>query len=166
MGAVPDLSRAIGFRSQALNTVTTTVIDGTTVMVGCTVDSFDPTQVEIRQFTEPMALIDGIDVGGTWLGARHLVMAGTVYDKTRGECFDRLAAIEAIMLSESGTFGYYALTYYTVSGSSSTPTQKTINVRPGGLRYVIYSDKHGGPDNGPCAVAWSVVFYAKDPAIS
>ena len=166
MASVPDLTRAISFGGVALNTVTASLVNGKTVLIGCTVDSFDPTELEIRQFTEPLALADGIDVGGTWLGARKLSMRGTVYDKTRGETYARLATLEAAMIATSGTFGFSNLTWYTISGTTPTVTQKTVSVRPNGLRYTIDRDLHGGLDSAPLAIVWSVTFYAKDPAIT
>lgn len=51
--AAPDLTRAISFRSTDLNTFETQLVDGVSVEVGCIVEQFDPSDVEIRQFTEP-----------------------------------------------------------------------------------------------------------------
>jgi hypothetical protein len=163
---MPDLKRAIAFRSVALNTVTESNTGGRTIIIGNKVTSFDPSDVQIRQFTEPQALVDGIDVGGVWLGARVLRMRGQCYDKTRGECSDRLAAIETKMLPESGTFGYYDLTFYKVAGASSTATLVTVSVRPNGLRFVADHSKAGGADGDPWVIEWAVDFYAKDPAFT
>lgn len=168
MGAVPDLNRPIFYRGIELNSPTTidpTRVNGKPVIVGCQVDWFDPTEVEIRQFREPLALQDGIDVGGTWIGARRLSLRGTVYDKSRGETFDRLSALEEVMTAQSGSFGYYPLTYYTISGVDGTLTLKSIDCLPNGLRYAIVRDEHGGDIDEPLAIRWSALLYAKRPAV-
>lgn len=162
----PDLKRAIEFRSQHLNTWAISNSGGKTLIIGNKVTSFDPTAVDIRQFSEPKALVDGIDVGGVWLGARHFVMRGQCYDKTRGECSDRLAAIEAVMLPESGTFGYYDLTFYKLVGSSNTATLVTAPVMPHGLRFAAELSTAGSADADNYMIPWTVTFSAKDPAFS
>ena len=92
MAGPPDLTRAIAYRGIALNTVADTLTSGQTTIAGCQVDMFDLSDLEIRQFGEAMALADGIDVGGVWLGARRVAMRGTVYDASRGEAYARIAA--------------------------------------------------------------------------
>lgn len=167
--AAPDLSRAVAFRSIQLNTVTESNVAGLTVIIGNQLDFFDLSDLEIRQFTEPLALTDGIDVGGVWLGARRIVLRGTSYDKTRGECYDRIKALEDIMVPASGTFGFYDLTFSTIAGSSSTPATKTISCRPNGLRYAIDKSKHGLSAlqaDMPLAISWAVSLFVKSPSIT
>lgn len=163
---MPDLKRAVAFRGFALNTWTESNIAGQTVVVGCQVKLLDPSAVEIRQFTEGLALVDGIDTGGAWLGARKIAMRGVIYDKTRGEAFDQLATLEPLMLPESGTMGFYDLTFYTLTGASSTPVLKTVSVRPNGLRFLGDFSKAGGDDSQPTVLEWSVDFFAKNPGIT
>lgn len=129
-------------------------------IVGCQIDVFDPDEVEIRQFTEPQALRNGIDVGGVWLGARHIKVEGTVNDLTRPLTLARLDALATILLPVSSTFGVYDLTW------TSGGTPKSISVMPRGIRAPLDRDKHGGLDARPLAIRWSVVFWAKDPAIT
>lgn len=162
--AAPDLTRAVTFRSTNLNTIADSLISDQTVIIGCQLDSFDLSDIELRQFSEPLALADGIDVGGVWKGARKLSMHGTVYDENRGKTYDRIDALEAIMLPDSGTFGYYALTFYTITGSGAV--QKTLQARPNGLRYAIDKNKHGGNDADALAIQWAVSFYCKDPSVT
>ena len=170
----PDLSRAITYRAAALNTLTRSLINGQAVIIGCEVTFFDISDVELRQFTEPFALTDGIDVGGVWKGARRAVMKGNVYDKTRGETYARLAALDALFLPESGTFGVYALTWYAIAGTTPTATLKTAQARPNGLRAVIQKDMHGGGvsaagtvrDDMPLVIPWATSFFLKNPAIT
>ena len=151
-----DFTQDLVFRGVSLNSLSYSYVEGKTVAVGCTVDSLDPSQIEIRQFTEPLALEDGIDVGGTWLGGRHVRMTGTVYGSSHSDAVSRLLAIAAVMTAASGTFGYYAL---------PIPGFGTISVRPNGLRYNFERRQHGGDTANPLAIAWSVTFYAADPSI-
>lgn len=168
MGYIPDLNAPIFFGGKELNTLVQSdvLVNGKFPLVGCSVDWFDPSDVEVRQFTEPLALQDGIDVGGTWQGARRLAMRGTAYDKSRGELYDRMADLESVMLPASGTFGYTPLTWYTISGAAGVLTQMTIDVRPNGLRFAVVRDEHGGEDDEPLGMRWAVTFYAKRPAIT
>jgi hypothetical protein len=144
-----DLSLPVTFRSQNLNTVAQDS-DG---IYGCQISTFDHSEVDIRQFTEPLSLDIGIDVGRAWLGARHARMTGTVYGRTRAETLAALAAIEAVMLPEEGTFGLYALVFYT------NPTDRTeYMARPNGLRYTLERRKTGGVASSDLAISWVVTF--------
>jgi hypothetical protein len=147
-----DLTQAVTFRGINLNSVTLVAGTGPKLQ-GCSVDSFDTGAIEIRQFREPMALVDGIDVGGVWLGGRHPRMSGTVYDTTRAAAFARLATLEAVMLPVSGTFGFYPLVF----------TGGTLSVMPLGLRMFFVADRQGGHSGDALAIPWSVSFYCKDP---
>lgn len=144
-----DLSNAFEFRSVQLNTVSQSAAG----ITGCQIDSIDHSEVEIRQFTEPLALQNGIDVGGVWLGGRHIRMTGVVYGTSRQSAFDQIAALDVVMLPEEGTFGYYAFVL----------TEGTLYVRPNGLRVVWDRRMYGGEATDPLAIPWSVTMYAKDP---
>ena len=149
-----DLNNAFSFRGFALNTTTVTGGGGSgTGIAGCTLDSIDHSEVEIRQFMEPLALRNGIDVGGVWLGGRHVRMAGTIYGVTRAAAFAAEAALRAVMLPEPGTFGFYPFAL----------TEGTLFVRPNGLRVVWERRMFGGAADDPLAIPWSVTMYAKDP---
>lgn len=143
-----DLSVGITFRGVEINTVT----QSSAGISGCLVDSIDHSEVEIRQFTEPYALQNGIDVGGVWLGARHIRITGTIYGTSRAAAFAALAALEAVMLPEEGTFGYYTLAL----------TDGTWGVRPNGLRVVWDRRMYGGDAADPLAIPWSVTMLARD----
>lgn len=161
--AIPDLTRAITYRGQDFNTITESNSGGQTVLQGCSVEVLDLSNVEIRQFGQPLALADGIDVGGVWLGARHVIMQGNVYGSSRGDCWDRAAAREAILLPQpSGQFGYYDFVFNTVTVGGVV--EVTLSLRPGGMRYQVTRTKHGGPDANPVSLGWSCALYAKDPS--
>lgn len=171
----PDLTRSITFRSTELNSVASAInASGQTYLAGCKVTQFDISDVELRQFTEGLALTDGIDVGGVWKGARRFVMRGFVADATRGQTYARLATLEGIFLPASGEFGFYDLVWRTISGATPTVTTKTASVRPNGLRALIQDDMHSGGvnasgtivDSQPLAIQWAVSFFAKNPAIT
>jgi hypothetical protein len=157
-----DLARAVAFRSVALNTVTETA----GVLVGCKVHSLDLSEVEVVQFAEKLAKVDGVDMGPVYLGSRKITMTGTVYDSSRGAAADRLLALEAVMLPASGGFGTYALTFYTPRVTAPGYVQKSVTVRPNGLRHVSQLDMFGGPEASPLAIPWSVTFTAFDPTIT
>jgi len=144
-----DLNNSFSFRNFALNTVSKT----TSGLSGCQIESIDHSEVEIRQFTEPLALKNGIDVGGVWLGGRHVRITGTIYGTSRSAAFASLASLEAVMLPEEGTFGYYDFPF----------TEGTLSVRPNGLRAVWDRRMYGGESADPLAIPWSVTMYAKDP---
>lgn len=148
-----DLNDAFSFRGVALNTVTLVPGADGARESGCRIDTIDHSEVEIRQFREPLALVDGIDVGGVWLGGRHVRITGTIFGVDRASAFAALSALEAVMLPESGTFGYYPLVL----------SEGTLNVLPTGLRTVYNRNMYGGDDSLPLAIPWSVVMYAKDP---
>lgn len=154
----PDLKGSITFRGTNLNSLTRTNTGGQTVITGYQVDALDPTGVEIRQFTEPLALVDGIDTGGAWLGARQLTLRGTVYGSSRSDAASKIDALEALFLIDSGTMGFYDLTYATMAGST-----KTYSCRPNGIRYAADKSKHGGVDAMPMAIEYSVTFFIKSP---
>ena len=149
-----DLNVAVSFRGFALNTVTITPGAGTgTGLSGCTLDTIDHSEVEIRQFTEPLSLVNGIDVGGVWLGGRHVRMTGTIYGVSRAAAFAAVATLTTAMLPVSGTFGYYTLAL----------TEGTLQVRPNGLRVVWDRHMSGGDASDALAIPWSATLYAKDP---
>jgi len=153
-----DLNGSITYNGTQLNAVTETNTAGQTVIAGCKVHYFDPSAVEIRQFTEPLALVDGIDTGGAWLGARHITIKGTVYDSTRQLTAARIDALETLFKLASGTMSFFDLVFATMAGST-----KTISCRSDGLRYASDASKHGGLDAQPMAIEWAVNLYAKNP---
>lgn len=148
-----DLNNAFSFRGFTLNTTTMVPYTDGARIRGCTLSTIDHSEVEIRQFTEPLALQNGIDVGGVWLGARRVRMTGTIYGVDRAEAFNAVAALTSISLPEPGTFGYYALAL----------TEGTLYVRPHGLRVVWDRNMFGGAASMPLAVPWSLDMYAKNP---
>lgn len=162
-----DLTRAVAFGNTALNTVTQ---GSEAALSGCKVTLFDASEVEVRQFTEPLALGQGLEVGGVWYGARHVRINGIVYGTTRGAAFDAIGVLEAafdptaIYIATPASFGYGSLTWYVKT--ASTATQRTLYCRPNGLHVAITDDMFGGPDSAPLGIPWSVTLLAKVPTIT
>jgi hypothetical protein len=158
-----DLTLAVTYRGIDLNA--TSLVHGE--IVGGVVDVFDYSEVDVRQFTEPYALADGLDVGGVWLGGRRIRMAGTVYDLTRALVGARLDMLESLFsptaafIADPSSFGFAPLTFTSLSGSV-----RTIYARPDGLRVTYNRDQFGGRYNDPLAVPWAVTMLAKNPAIT
>ena len=157
-----DLTRSVDFRSTALNTVTETA----GVLVGCKVHSFEISPPELVQYTVKLAKDDGMDIGPVYQGARAITITGTVYDSTRGKAFDRIIALEGIMLPASGGYGTYTLNYYLARNAAPGYVQKSISVRPNGLRWKTSIEMFGGDDTQPLAIPWSATFYAANPDIT
>jgi hypothetical protein len=157
-----DLTRTIAFRSTALNTVTYSTGD----LVGCSVTRFEISPPELVQYTVKLAKDDGMDIGPVYQGARTITLNGVIYDITRGKAFDRIIALEGIMLPASGGYGTYALTYYLARNAAPGYIQKSITVRPNGLHWSTDIAMFGGPDAQPLAIPWTVTFYAANPDIT
>lgn len=161
-----DLTQPVAYRGVALNTVTVSPAG----IVGCTVDAFDYSDLDVRQFTEPLALADGLDVGGIWLGARRVKLRGTVYDTTRALAFVRMDTLDAAFAPRAAflldplTFGYSDLTWWKLGASGLV--LKTLSVRSDGLRVEYIRDKTGGSNTDKLAIQWSVQLMAKNPAIA
>ncbi len=130
--------------------------------VGSAVISVDPSELEVRQYTEPLAKADGIDVGGVWLGARRITMQGMLYALTRGDLYDRIAIFENAMLPKSGTTGLSTLTWY-LPTEGGAPVKYQLLVRPNGVRFIHSRDGQGGVDALPNAIPWFCTFTAFDP---
>lgn len=163
-----DLTRAITINGVTLNPATLTAGG---ILVGCAVDSLDLSVVQIRQFTEPLALAQGLDVGGVWLGGRTIKMTGTYYAATRGAAFDGIATLEAAMdpsaiyAGTPSTFGYVPMTWYAIQTGGSV-VLRTLYVRPDGLLVTSKREFFGGADGSPLGIPWSMTGLAKNPVVA
>jgi len=160
-----DLTRPVTFRDFELNTVGFSTATGAagSAKYGCTVDSVDYSELQVRQFTNPLSRGDGLDVGGVWIGGRIVRMTGTIYGLSRQQAYDFYDELAAKMLPESGTLGLYQLGFYVVG--EFTFQQKTLVVRPEGLH--VRWDRHtlgGTQDSLPLAIPWSASFFDPSPA--
>lgn len=165
---MPDLTQPVTFRGTDLNTFSEALTDDQHTISGTQVDSLDVSEVDLRQFTEGLALANGIDVGGVWLGARHITIHATSYGASRGAAYDVLNTLEPLFLPDSGTFGFYDFVFYTNSAGGPVPV--TLQARPGGMRFLAEKSKHGGAllitDDVPLAISWTCRFFCKNPSFS
>lgn len=156
---IPDLTKSVQFAGVELNITTIDNSSGVPELYGCTVDNMDVSDIDVVQFTEKLALQDGLDIGGVWMGGRRPSMKGTVYGRNRSEAEAILDAMDAVMLPATGTFGLSALTFW-------AGTQRSIQARPNGLRVGAVRDRQGGDDSDPVAIEWTCTFLAPRPAIA
>jgi hypothetical protein len=158
-----DLTQSITYRGVEINSASVTYGK----IIGCLIDQIDYSEVEVRQFTEPLALANGLDVGGVWLGARQVRIAGTVYDTTRAACGGRIDVLEAlfgptaVFEVDPTSFGFAPLVFRSISGYV-----RTLYARSNGLRVTYNRDQFGGNYNDPLAIPWTVTMLAKNPAIT
>jgi hypothetical protein len=166
-----DLTQPVYMGGFQMNTMSLVAGQGTgSGLYGCAVHTFDYSNLQIRQFTEPKALAQGLDLGGVWLGARLVAMAGEISDVSRGACYDRLASLEAVcspLAFYSGRgdtkLGYGPLYFWTLGGGGLV--LHYINMRPDGLRWVDNREKHGGKTTDPLTIQWTLTGICADPAI-
>ena len=158
-----DLDNSVTYRGTELNSISVTPAG----IVGCQVEEADTSEVELRQFVEPLALQSGFDVAGVWLGHRWIRLSGHVSDLTRGKTFDRLFALEALFeptapyVADPTTFGYAPLIFSEWTPGGALP--RSINVLSHGLRYSFVRSMFGGEEAQPLAIPWTVTLVAKDP---
>ncbi len=169
-----DLSRPIGYRDYALNTL---VLSAGEPSEGCVVESISSV-VGAVGYTEKRSNGDGRDASDIYLDSRRLQLRGTLYGATRADLYDRLQALRATFTptasftDEPGQYGYVPLSY-------EEPTTDLINwptgyrtlyirVRPlSGLSYDVVRDRVGtvkGADKGG-SISWTVNLEAKDPRV-
>lgn len=158
-----DLTRAIAYRGFALNTVSGDPA------VGCAIETADISDVEVRQFIEPLALQDGFTMGPVYLGVRKVVLTGAVYDLSLGDACTRLASLEAALsptaeyVATPATRGFANLTFY--EPVTGTPL-RTLSVRSNGLRVLWTRALFASSQWLPHAIPWSASFLAISPDIT
>jgi hypothetical protein len=128
-------------------------------LYGTTVDAIDLSEVDVRQFEEPLAKANGIETGGVWLGARHISISGTLYGTDHDDLMDRAASLIEDLSPATGGFGLVTMSWY-----EDIDTSGAIDVRPDGPRFQWDRVKHGGA-NMPSAVQWTLKCIAPAPTI-
>jgi hypothetical protein len=155
-----DLTQPVSFRGQSLNSWS---LSGG-IILGNVIERMDVSRFDLRQFQEPLALVDGIDVGGSWLGGRHVLISGSSFGSGRGATFDLVEALAAVMIPESGAFGYYDLTWYQLTAGGLV--LKHLSCRPLGLMVPQEKSNSTGNNAVPMGQLWSVAMFAHNPAIT
>lgn len=140
-------------------------------ITGCVVDDFDPDDVDVVQFSEKRAETDGMDVGNPFLGGRRIRVSGTVYGRTRAECYDLLWQLRAVMSpvlaqreipADKGYLPmYFAVPTADVNFAGVRPMRALV--MPKGFRAPLDRDRQGGDDAQGLAIPWSAVFVMRDP---
>jgi len=170
-----DLTRDVIYRGFYLNdsSVETDLTAGSPI-AGCSLDSFDFSDVDVNQFSEKRSQQDGNDAGDVFLGVRRVRVGGTLYGSTRANLFDRLWALRAALSptlaqrEEPQDKGYRPLYF-------SVPTDDTsyegglielfIYAMPRALSASMIRDMSGGEDDDALAIPWQATFVCKDPSI-
>lgn len=188
-----DLTRDILYRGFLLNdqNIQANIIAGQELgagISGCVVSTFDPSDVDVHQFTEKRSEQDGMDAGHPFLGIRRIRVAGTLYAVTRNLLFDKLfelrAALSPILADREvpADKGYQPL-YFSVPTNNQDDTVvansggKTLGYPAGAidLRYlamprafqaVTQDEAQGGDDSDPLAIPWQATFLCKDPTLT
>lgn len=142
-------------------------------IAGSVVDDFDPDDVDVVQFAEKRAEADGMDTGTPFLGARRIRLAGTIYGKTRGLCYDVLwqlrAAMSPVLASREipADKGYLPMYFSVPTNDTDNYPSGAIEMRalvmPKAFRAPINRDQHGGVDGDALAMNWSAVMVMRDP---
>lgn len=163
-----DLTLPVAHRGFALNT-TTRSAGIATQRVGCQIDRWELDAPAVRQFMEPRALHDGLDVNEPFFDGRQARMWGTIYGATRAAFFSAVKALRDSLdpvlayAADASNFGFTALTFSeTRTGGTKAIT---LYVRPNGLSIIIDRDKTGGTANQGLSAPWSTSFIMRDPAI-
>ena len=156
-------------------------------IAGCTVDTWDDSDVDVVQFREKRSLQDGMDAGDVFLGARRVRVQGTLYEKSRGGLFDAYLALRAalnpVLAQRESPLdkGYRPLQFY----APTLNTDATVVANSGGqtlgypdgsipLQYlaipyakqlVWQDDAQGGEDVDALAIPWAATFMMKDPTL-
>jgi len=168
-----DLTRQIGYRGFAANTLTK---DPNNALYGCEVKRVQYPGVDGVGYDEKSAQSDGYDASDVYLGKRVLQLTMAAYGRTRGECWDywqqAVSAFtpSAAYLDSPGDKGFLPLDFYVpTSNLIDFPDgyiHKQILARPVRQPTIIWeSDIHGGFDDRPASMQFTVLLEAIDPRV-
>lgn len=175
---MPDLSKDVTFEGFKLNdsAIRDNIVPGGGIgsgISGSVIDSFDPTELAVVQFSEKRSEEDGEDVGVPFFGARRISGAATLYGTSKGDLSDRLAALRAAM---SPTLAYRALpedkgyrplyfserTLRTVEYSGDYIDFRALAM-PQRLAFVEQRDQLGGEPTDALAIPYQFSFKMRQP---
>lgn len=163
---IADLNRDITLAGVSLNNVTQTQSGGKAILTGSRVDFLEVQPAEVVQYTEKLALTDGLDYGPAYKGGRVIVCRGASFAATRGEAFDLVSAIEGACAIVSGGFGLKEFSFFTLSGSGGVAVEHFVDVRPNGLSAPANRDEIGGINGQPNGIAWGFTALMMDPTVT
>lgn len=175
-----DTTRDIIYRSYTLNdeNIEASIVGGGAAgsgIVGCVVDTFDFSDVDVVQWLEKRSQADGSDAGDAFLGPRRVRVAGTLYAATRNTLYDELfnlrAALNPVLAQREEPLdkGYRPL-YFSVPTNRladypSGAIPLMVKALPRGIQHVTQRDNIGGDDDEALAIPWQATFICKDPGI-
>ena len=157
---IPDLSADVVIAGLSLNNVVPATVGGRMVLIGNRVDFMDVGPAEPVQFKEKLALVDGMDYGGVWKGARNIDIKGITFASSRAAAFAAVSLIEAAVTAVSGTFGLVAITF------TSGGVVKSITARPNGLHVPSRRNTAGGVAGEAISIGWEFTAHAMNPAVT
>jgi hypothetical protein len=175
-----DTTRDIIYRGYTLNdeSILDNIVGGGASgsgITGCTVDTFDLSDVDVVQWLEKRSQSDGSDAGDAFLGPRRIRLAGTLYATTRLTLFDELfnlrAALNPVLAQREEPLdkGYRPL-YFSVPTNRAADYPSgaiplMVKALPRGIQHVTQRDAIGGDDDDALAITWQATFLCKDPGI-
>lgn len=166
-----DLTRQVGYRDFALNTITANAENRN---YGCELLAVDWMGAEGVGYTEKRALADGRDASDVYLDRRVLRLRGALYGIDRPHLWDLwqelvTALTPTAAYDESpGDKGFLPLDYWVPTRNTEAfPTgfiHKVLLVRPLAQPSTTFvSDAHGGEDHEAMALRWEAMVEARDP---
>lgn len=175
-----DTSRDILYRGVLLNDED--ILDNLTGggetgtgLVGCKLDSFDLSDVDIVQWNEKRSQGDGNDAGDVFQGMRRIRLAGTLYAVTKTLLFDALfdlrAALNPVLAQRESPLDYGYLPLYFGVPTNRTVDYPTgaidlfINAMPRAFQQITNDDQIGEDDDDALAIPWQATLLCRDPGI-
>lgn len=171
-----DLTKQIVFNGLTLNGALSPVAG--TPLSGYAVDQVEPSAVDVRGYSAPRALKDGLDASDVYLGGRRFSAIVTVYGSTKGDFWDKtqdvLSAFSPTLAytADSAALGFLAWDFYQPTADTTNwPTATYPNGIP--LRYYVRSttpplytirrDEDGGLAGSGLSKQFRVTMEAKNP---
>lgn len=146
-----------------------------TGIVGCKLDSFDMSDVDVVQWSEKRSQSDGSDAGDVLLGSRRIRIAGTLYALSRNTLFDALwelrAALNPVLAQREEPLdkGYRPLFFSVPTNRVDDYPTGAIELQmfalPRAFQQVTHDDEQGGDDDDALAIPFQASFICKDPGI-
>jgi hypothetical protein len=166
-----DLTRAIGYRGFALNTL---IADSQNRNYGCELTRVEWRGAEGVGYTEKRALADGRDASDVYLDRLVLALQGAVYGINRAHLWDLWQELKTALTptaafdEEPGDKGFMPLDFWVptrnITAFPSGFIHQQILARPVGQPTTTFlSDAHGGADEDAMSLRWEGVVECRDP---
>lgn len=171
-----DLTLPIAFNAFSINTISRT--SGGAPMSGYIVDEINLSAVNVRGFSDPRALGDGVDFSDVYLGARQAEVIVSVFGSTKGDFWDKAQDLLShfsptiAYATDSANLGFLPFDFYQPTADISTfPVSAYPNgipmrvyMRPNGLPgYTSRRDDQGGISVKGLSKQFRIPLIARDP---